>query len=118
MARSALCRQVAHNGCRRTCATLCVVGHLVGPVRLVNAAGVRSEQPVRFAAFRPTDSSPPAPSLIGGEQFCSLTCGGSVIVDRLERFSTYADVDEDVEAPRGAGVQPHRGAPARYRQPR
>lgn len=122
MARSALCRHVAHNGCRRTWATLRVVGHTVGPVRLVNAAGVRSEQAVRFAAFRPADSSLPAPSLIGGEQFHCRTCGGSVIVNQLARFSTYADVVEDVEAPprRGRATTPWRSSqvsPTSMKQP-
>jgi hypothetical protein len=80
-----------------------VVGHLVGPLRPVSAAGVRSEQPVRFAAFRPADSCLPAQRLIGGEQFRCMTCGGSVMVDQLEEFSTYADIDEEVEGPPGRG---------------
>ena len=94
-----------------------VVGHLVGPLRLVNSAGMRSERTVRFAAFRPADSSFPALRLIGGEQFRCMTCGGSVIVDQLERFSTYIDVGERTSRlPEARAPRPHRGAPARYRQ--
>ena len=42
---------------------------------------------------------------VGGEQFRCFTCGGGVIMDELETFSTYAEVEDDSDA------QPRRGRP-------
>jgi len=88
------------------------IGYLVGPLRSVRAAGSTADQSRQFTAFRPAESSGPAVRLIGGEQFRCTTCGGSVLMDQTETFSTYAEVDEEVEE------RPRRGRPARkWRRP-
>jgi DNA-directed RNA polymerase subunit N (RpoN/RPB10) len=76
------------------------IGYVVGPLRSVRAAGSRADQPLQFTAFRPAESSGPAVPLIGGEQFRCATCGGTVLMDQTETFTTYAEVDEEVERPR------------------
>jgi len=83
-----------------------IIGRLVGPL----PAGEPIKRPPvgrlpYFAAFRPADSRTPAVRLSGSEQFRCTTCGGAVLVDELETFSTYADVDEDLEE------RPRRGRP-------
>ena len=83
-----------------------VVGRLVGPLPARDpdkrlAAG-RLPQ---FAAFRPADDNVPAVRLMGGEHFHCTTCGGAVLMDELETFSTYADIDDDLEE------RPRRGRP-------
>jgi hypothetical protein len=78
-----------------------VQGRLVGALP---ATQIRRGPP-RFAAFRPADASTPAVRLVGGEQFRCRTCGGGVIMDELETFSTYEDVPEDGER------RPRRGRP-------
>jgi DNA-directed RNA polymerase subunit N (RpoN/RPB10) len=83
-----------------------IIGRLVGPL----PPGDLSQRsmvgrPPQFAAFRPADSRVPAVRLCGGEQFRCTTCGGAVIMDELETFSTYADVDEELEE------RPRRGRP-------
>jgi len=51
--------------------------------------------------------------LIAEEQFRCATCGGSVIMDQQESFSTYAGVDDEVEE------RPRRGRPpSKWRRPR
>ena len=47
----------------------------------------------------------PAVRLVGGEHFRCLTCGGGVIMDELETFSTYEDIDDDLDE------RPRRGRP-------
>jgi DNA-directed RNA polymerase subunit N (RpoN/RPB10) len=83
-----------------------VVGRLVGP--LPNTDEARRAQAGRrpqFAAFRPADSSVPAVRLVGREHFRCTTCGGGVIMDELETFSTYAAIEEELES------RPRRGRP-------
>jgi hypothetical protein len=62
-------------------------------------------RPPHFSAFRPADTSAPAVRLLGGEHFRCTTCGGAVIMDELETFSTYADIDDESEE------RPRRGRP-------
>ena len=83
-----------------------VVGRLVGPL----PAGEPAQRSLagrlpQFAAFRPADAREPAVRLEGGEQFRCTTCGGAVLMDELETFSTYPDVDEDTDQ------RPRRGRP-------
>ena len=81
------------------------VGYLVRPLRPVEAESSGADQPLQFTTFRPPITSAPPVRLIGGEQFRCATCGGSVITDQQETFSTYAEVDEEVEE------RPRRGRP-------
>lgn len=92
-----------------------VIGRLVGPL----PAGDLTKRslagrPPHFAAFRPTDSRVPATRLVGGENFHCTTCGGAVIMDELETFSTYADIDDELEQRprRGRPPKPWRRAPS------
>lgn len=83
-----------------------VIGRLVGA--LPNGGAARravAGKPPQFAAFRPADSSRPAVRLAGREHFRCTICGGGVIMDELETFSTYADIDDEDEA------RPRRGRP-------
>jgi DNA-directed RNA polymerase subunit N (RpoN/RPB10) len=84
-----------------------VIGRLVGPLPPGDPA-TRSliARPPQFAAFRPADTQVPAVRLLGGEQFRCTTCGGAVIMDELETFSTYTDVGDDEMEER-----PRRGRP-------
>ena len=83
-----------------------VVGRLVGPLPAGDPAKRSlAGRPPQFSAFRPADTSSPAVRLIGGEQFHCTTCGGAVIMDELETFSTYADIDDDLNE------RPRRGRP-------
>ena len=79
-----------------------VQGRLVGPLPVgrTTSSGVP-----RFAAFRPADGSTPAVRLAGGETFRCRTCGGGVIMDEIETFSTYEDIDDEAEQ------RPRRGRP-------
>jgi hypothetical protein len=83
-----------------------VLGLLVGPVPNGDA-GRRSlaGRLPNFAAFRPADPSNPAVRLLGGEQFRCTTCGGGVMLDELETFSTYDDLDDEIDQ------RPRRGRP-------
>ena len=85
-----------------------ISGRLVGPAP-ANEAERRAlrGRPPRFAAFRPADASRPAIRLAGGEQFRCTTCGGGVMLDELESFSTYGDIDDE-----------HDGRPKRGRPPK
>ena len=83
-----------------------IIGRLVGPL----LAGDPTRRTLagrvpQFSAFRPADAGVPAIRLVGGEQFRCTTCGGAVIMDELETFSTYADIDEERED------RPRRGRP-------
>jgi len=78
-----------------------VQGRLVGPLP---ATPVKGGLP-RFAAFRPADAGIPAVRLMGGEQFRCRTCGGGLIMDEVETFSTYEDDDDDLKQ------RPRRGRP-------
>jgi DNA-directed RNA polymerase subunit N (RpoN/RPB10) len=91
-----------------------VIGRLVGPLPVDDGLrSVRVGRLPKFAAFRPTDVSVPTVRLVGGEHFRCSTCGGGVIMDELETFSTYEDIDdEDVEG------RPRRGRPPKpWRRP-
>lgn len=90
-----------------------VIGRLVGPLPAGDPAKRSlSGRTAQFSAFRPADVSEPAVRLMGGEQFHCPTCGGAVIMDELETFSTYADVDDDLEE------RPRRGRPPKpWRRP-
>src|SRR5919201_6602925 len=90
-----------------------VLGRLVGPLPS-GKAGRRSlaGRPPNFAAFRPADTTNPAVRLLGGEQFRCTTCGGGVIADELETFSTYDEIDDELDA------RPRRGRPPKpWRRP-
>jgi hypothetical protein len=79
-----------------------VQGRLVGPLPPAQLRG----GPPRFAAYRPADASIPAVRLVGGEHFRCGTCGGGVIIDEVETFSTYnTDIDDELEQ------RPRRGRP-------
>jgi hypothetical protein len=84
-----------------------VPGRLVGPLPTGDAAlkALTSADVHHFAAFRPADTSEPAMRLVGGERFRCNACGGILMMDELERFSTYDDVDEELEQ------RPRRGRP-------
>jgi DNA-directed RNA polymerase subunit N (RpoN/RPB10) len=83
-----------------------VIGRLVGPLPAGDPAkrSLAGRLP-QFAAFRPADARVPAVRLLGGEQFRCTTCGGAVIMDELETFSTYAEIDEELDE------RPRRGRP-------
>src|SRR6266513_1412989 len=84
-----------------------VIGRLVGPVPAAKPAiGAVARRGPQFAAFRPADASVPAVRLVGDERFRCTTCGGGVIMDEVERFSTYTEInDDDLEG------RPRRGRP-------
>jgi hypothetical protein len=83
-----------------------VVGRLVGPLPVRDPTKYSFvTRPPQFAAFRPADDSVPAVRLTGGEHFHCTTCGGATIMDELETFSTYADVDDELDN------RPRRGRP-------
>jgi DNA-directed RNA polymerase subunit N (RpoN/RPB10) len=83
-----------------------VVGRLVGPLPASDVAKRSlAGRPPQFAAFRPADTSASAVRLVGGEQFRCPTCGGAVIMDELETFSTYEDISDEI------GERPRRGRP-------
>src|SRR6266536_1003456 len=90
-----------------------VIGRLVGPLPPDEAARrALAGRPPQFAAFRPADTSVPAVRLEGREHFRCTTCGGGVILDELETFSTYEDVDDEVDD------RPRRGRPPKpWRRP-
>lgn len=83
-----------------------IIGRLVGPLPPgdPDRRTLAGRLP-HFAAFRPADARIPAVRLVGGEHFRCTTCGGAVIMDELETFSTYAEVDEEHEE------RPRRGRP-------
>lgn len=85
-----------------------VSGRLIGPLRPGEVPTGRSSTagPPRFAAFRPADASVPAVRLLGGERFRCTTCGGALLIDEPETFSTYHDTGGDEQEPR-----PRRGRP-------
>jgi len=90
-----------------------VPGRLIGPLPAADASGTGAVAggPPQFAAFRPTDASVPAVRLLGHERahfrFRCTTCGGALIMDELETFSTYEDVDDELED----HERPRRGRP-------
>jgi hypothetical protein len=49
--------------------------------------------------------------LVGREQFRCTTCGGGVIMDELETFSTYEDVIDELD------TRPRRGRPPKPWRP-
>ncbi len=83
-----------------------VIGSLTSPLPDDNTPG---QQPangaLQFPMFRPADANRSAVHLVGGEQFRCSTCGGGVVMDELEKFSTYAKVDDEPDA------RPRRGRP-------
>ena len=85
-----------------------VLGRLVGPAPAGEAARrtVRG-RPLRFAAFRPADESAPATRLQGSEHFRCSTCGGALLMDEVETFSTYGEIEDE-----------HDGRPRRGRPPK
>lgn len=92
-----------------------IIGRLVGPLAQDEPPGRSAvARPPQFAAFRPADTREPAVRLTGGEQFRCTTCGGAVLMDEVETFSTYADIDdEQQERPRrGRPPKPWRRSPA------
>ncbi len=84
-----------------------VTGRLVGPLPPGDDAR-RSlvGQPPQFAVFCPADRSAAAVRLVGGERFRCSTCGGGVILDPPETFSTYDDLEDDE-----LDQRPRRGRP-------
>ena len=92
-----------------------VIGRLVGPLPPGDPTQrTLAGRAPHFAAFCPADTSAPAVRLSGGEQFRCTTCGGAVIMDELETFSTYADLgdDEDERPRRGRPPKPWRRTPS------
>jgi DNA-directed RNA polymerase subunit N (RpoN/RPB10) len=89
-----------------------VIGRLVGPLPTEADRRALAGRPPQFAAFRPANTAVPAVRLVGGEQFRCTTCGGGVIMDELETFSTYEDIDDHLEE------RPRRGRPPKpWRHP-
>ena len=90
-----------------------VIGRLVGPLPADDPEKhTLRGRLLHFAAFRPADLRIPAVRLMGGEQFRCTSCGGAVIMDELETFSTYAEVDDDLDD------RPKRGRPPKpWRRP-
>jgi DNA-directed RNA polymerase subunit N (RpoN/RPB10) len=89
-----------------------VIGRLVGPLPTEADRRALAGRPPQFAAFRPANVNVPAVRLVGGEQFRCTTCGGGVIMDELETFSTYEDIDDDLDE------RPRRGRPPKpWRRP-
>src|SRR5262252_6595316 len=89
-----------------------VLGRLVGPLPPAQEGRSLAGGPPRFAAFRPADMATPAVRLVGTETFRCRTCGGGVIMDEVETFSTYEDVDDDLKQ------RPRRGRPPKpWRRP-
>lgn len=92
-----------------------VIGRLVGPMPVGDPEKrTLAGRLPHFSAFRPADTQVPATKLVGGEQFRCTTCGGAVIMDELETFTTYSDIDdEDEERPRrGRPPKPWRRTPS------
>jgi len=91
-----------------------VIGRLVGPLPAGEAERrAMAGKPPQFAAFRPADPNRAAVRLAGREQFRCTFCGGGVIMDEVETFSTYADIDDEFEEER-----PRRGRPPKpWRRP-
>ena len=90
-----------------------VIGRLVGPLPAPDAAPRAAGWKPQFAAFRPADRNVPAVRLEGREQFRCSVCGGGVLMDALETFSTYDDIVDD-----DAGERPKRGRPPKpWRRP-
>jgi len=86
-----------------------VLGRLVGPLAPNATWGATL---AAFAAFRPADPALPAIRLAGNERFRCGTCGGGVLIDEVETFSTYPEVsDEDTER------RPRRGRPPKPWRP-
>jgi DNA-directed RNA polymerase subunit RPC12/RpoP len=81
-----------------------VAGRMIGP--LPAAMRHLTCGPPSFSAFRPADDREPAFKLVGGEQIRCPTCGGAVLMDEVETFSTYPDTDIEDTEPR-----PRRGRP-------
>ena len=89
-----------------------VIGRLVGPLPTEADRRALAGRPPQFAAFRPANTNVPAVRLVGGEHFRCTTCGGGVIMDELETFSTYEDIDDDLDE------RPRRGRPPKpWRRP-
>ena len=82
-----------------------VVGRLVGPLAARDPTKRLVAGRQQFSAFCPADESVPAVRLSGSEHFHCTACGGAVIMDELETFSTYADIDDELED------RPRRGRP-------
>ena len=84
-----------------------VAGRLIGPLPAgdaPNKSWLMGGWPP-FAAFRPADPSARPVRLLGHERFRCTTCGGALIMGELETFSTYEDVDDELEE------RPRRGRP-------
>ena len=89
-----------------------VIGRLVGPLPTEADRRALPGRPPQFAASRPANANIPAVRLVGGEHFRCTTCGGGVIMDELETFSTYEDIDDDLDE------RPRRGRPPKpWRRP-
>lgn len=66
----------------------------------------------QFQAFRPADPGEPVIRLQGNEHFRCTVCGGGVMIDDLEPFTTYDEMIED-EEPR----RPRVGRPPKQFRP-
>jgi DNA-directed RNA polymerase subunit N (RpoN/RPB10) len=90
-----------------------VLGRLIGPLPAGRKHLGTAGQRVAFAAFCPSDRSQPAWRLDRAERLRCSTCGGGVLVDEVEVFSTYDEpVDEPEPRPRrGRPPKPWRRAP-------
>jgi hypothetical protein len=89
-----------------------VIGRVVGAMPTDVDRRALAGRPLQFAAFRPANTSVPAIRLVGGERFSCTTCGGGAIMDELETFSTYEDIDDELDE------RPRRGRPPKpWRHP-
>ena len=88
-----------------------LVGQLPAGRRRITTAG----HSIPFAAFCPSERGTPARRLAEGERLRCSTCGGGVLVDEVELFSTYDDpLDEPASPPRrGRPPKPWRRLPDR-----
>lgn len=90
-----------------------IEGRVYGEAPQHRRTGV-SLRPNQFSAFRPAASSGPPIPLSGAERFRCSICGGHIMLDELEFFSTYDPVNLEDEPER-----PRRGRPPKpWRQPR
>ena len=89
-----------------------VQGRLVGPLPVAEIPRRSATTRPHFAAFRPADDAVPAVRLQGSEHLRCSTCGGALIMDELETFSTYEEIDDELDQ------RPRRGRPPKpWRRP-
>jgi hypothetical protein len=92
-----------------------MLGRLVGPLPPGRSRIGTVGWDVPFAAFCSSDRGIPARRVSGPERLRCSTCGGGVLVDEVEVFSTYDEpLEERAPRPRrGRPPKPWRQAPDR-----